>query len=93
MFPDHLFLYSTIKAMSVVTIFVQSESSSSERRFDKGLTVGDLKVKLEPVTGIPAANQILQLYNGDTLVTSVEGDDFMLGAFPVDNYMTLKVRK
>ncbi|CAG8553950.1 10474_t:CDS:2 [Paraglomus occultum] len=77
--------------MSVVTIFVQSESSSSERRFDKGLTIGDLKAKLEPVTGIPAANQILKLYNGDTLVTSVEGDDFMLGAFPVDNYMTLKV--
>jgi tubulin-specific chaperone B len=78
--------------MAIVTIFIQSDNSSSERRFDKGVVIRDLKAKLEPITGIPAANQILQLYNGDTLVTSVEGDDFMLGAFPVDNYMILKVR-
>ncbi|CAG8487099.1 17067_t:CDS:2 [Cetraspora pellucida] len=77
--------------MSIVTIFVQSENTSSERRFDKGISIGNLKTKLEPITGIPAESQLLQLYNGDTLVTSVEGDNYMLGAFPVDNFMTLKV--
>ncbi|CAI2177703.1 18964_t:CDS:2 [Funneliformis geosporum] len=77
--------------MSVVTVFVQSDNASSERRFDKGLTIRQLRIKLEPITGISADSQVLQLFNGDTLVTSVEGDDYMLGAFPVDNFMTLKV--
>jgi len=48
-------------------------------------------VKLEPITGISADSQVLQLYNGDTMVTSIEGDDYMIGDFPVDNFMTLKV--
>lgn len=74
-----------------MTIFVQCDNASSERRFDKGITISQLKAKLEPITGIPAEAQLLQLYNGDTLVTSVEGDNYMLGAFPVDNFMTLKV--
>ncbi|CAG8559623.1 7448_t:CDS:2 [Ambispora gerdemannii] len=77
--------------MSIVTIFVQSENASSERRFDKGISIRDLRVKLEPITGISTTSQQLQLYNGDTFVASVEGDDYMLGAFPVDNYMTLKL--
>ncbi|CAG8579786.1 13620_t:CDS:2 [Dentiscutata erythropus] len=77
--------------MSIVTVFVQSDNASSERRFDKGITISQLKTKLEPITGVPAESQLLQLYNGDTLVTSVEGDNYMLGAFPVDNFMTLKV--
>ncbi|KAF0553304.1 Tubulin-folding cofactor B [Gigaspora margarita] len=64
--------------MSIVTIFVQCDNASSERRFDKGITISQLKAKLEPITGIPAEAQLLQLYNGDTLVTSVEGDNYML---------------
>ncbi|RHZ88458.1 hypothetical protein Glove_22g95 [Diversispora epigaea] len=77
--------------MSIVTVFVQSDSASSERRFDKGLTINQLKAKLEPITGVPASSQSLQLYNGDTLVATLEGDDYMLGAFPVDNFMTLRI--
>ncbi|RIA91275.1 CAP Gly-rich domain-containing protein [Glomus cerebriforme] len=77
--------------MSVLTVFVQSENASSERRFEKGLTIRQLKVKLEPITGISADSQVLQLYNGDTLISSIEGDDYMIGDFPVDNFMTLKV--
>ncbi|CAB4406259.1 unnamed protein product [Rhizophagus irregularis] len=77
--------------MSVVTVFVQSENASSERRFDVSLTIKQLKVKLEPITGIPADSQVLQLYNGDTMITSIEGDNYMIGDFPVNNFMTLKV--
>ncbi|KAG9292653.1 hypothetical protein G9A89_007025 [Geosiphon pyriformis] len=77
--------------MSILTIFVQSENTSSERRFSKSITIGDLKIKLEPITGVPASSQVLQLLNGEIPVASVEGDDYMLGAFPVDNFMTLKV--
>ncbi|CAG8463548.1 1672_t:CDS:2 [Acaulospora morrowiae] len=77
--------------MSIVTIFVHSDNASSERRFDKSLSIRQLKGKLETITGIPVDSQLLQLYNGDTLVASVEGDDYMFGAFPVDNLMTLKV--
>jgi tubulin-folding cofactor B len=50
-----------------------------------------IKVKLEPITGIPADSQVLQLYNGDTMITSIEGDNYKLGDFPVNNFMTLKV--
>ncbi|CAB4407505.1 unnamed protein product [Rhizophagus irregularis] len=67
--------------MSVVTVFVQSENASSERRFDVSLTIKQLKVKLEPITGIPADSQVLQLYNGDTMITSIEGDNYMIGDF------------
>ncbi|CAG8446928.1 2226_t:CDS:10 [Ambispora leptoticha] len=84
-------ILAALAAKLIITIFVQSENASSERRFDKGITIGELKAKLEPITGISTTSQQLQLYNGDIFVASVEGDGFMLGAFPVDNYMTLKV--
>ncbi|ORY06732.1 hypothetical protein K493DRAFT_202972 [Basidiobolus meristosporus CBS 931.73] len=78
--------------MSVVILFVTSESSNSERRFDKALTISQLKIKLEPITGIPAESQRLSLYNGEALIGSLEGnDEIMLGAYPVENYMTLQV--
>ncbi|KAK9762345.1 hypothetical protein K7432_012006 [Basidiobolus ranarum] len=78
--------------MSIVILFVASESSNSERRFDKGLAISQLKIKLEPITGIPAESQRLSLYNGEAFIGSMEGnDEVMLGAFPVENFMTLKV--
>ncbi|RUS18135.1 ubiquitin-like protein [Endogone sp. FLAS-F59071] len=81
--------------MSIVTVFVSTsaENVGAERRFDKGITIEQLKIKLEPITGIPANTQCLSLYNGETLIGSLDGDDsVMLGAFPIENFMRLHVR-
>ncbi|KAL1916109.1 uncharacterized protein VTP21DRAFT_6113 [Calcarisporiella thermophila] len=79
--------------MSIVLLFVSSENTSeSERRFDKGLSIFQLKGKLETITGIPHQYQQLTLYQGDKPVASLEGnEDALLGAFPVENYMRLHV--
>ncbi|KAG5462380.1 MAG: CAP Gly-rich domain-containing protein [Olpidium bornovanus] len=80
--------------MSVVTVFVTSDGSSSERRFDKALTLSALKARLEPITGVPAAAQQLSLYNGDKLVGALEAeseDSTRLGAFPVENFARIHV--
>ncbi|RUP46167.1 CAP Gly-rich domain-containing protein [Jimgerdemannia flammicorona] len=78
--------------MSIVTVFVSTsaEKVGAERRFDKGLSIAQLKYKLEPITGIPADTQQLSLYNGENLIGSLEGDEnMMLGAFPVENFVRI----
>ncbi|RUS28142.1 CAP Gly-rich domain-containing protein [Jimgerdemannia flammicorona] len=80
--------------MSIVTVFVSTsaEKVGAERRFDKGLSIAQLKYKLEPITGIPADTQQLSLYNGENLIGSLEGDEnMMLGAFPVENFVRIHV--
>ncbi|KAJ1985738.1 hypothetical protein H4R33_003804 [Dimargaris cristalligena] len=56
--------------MSIVTLWVASADTQSERRFDKALSLETLKTKLEPITGIPAAAQSLELYQGPTHFSS-----------------------
>lgn len=49
--------------------------------------------KLEPITGIPADTQKLELYAGDTLVGLLDDESRMLGSYPVENFMRLNVRE
>ncbi|KAG2174405.1 hypothetical protein INT43_004428 [Umbelopsis isabellina] len=78
--------------MSIVTVFVSTdENVNSERRFDKGTHILELKYKLEPITGIPAATQSISLYNGETLLGKIDDESKMLGAYPVENYMRIHV--
>ncbi|KAI9013992.1 CAP Gly-rich domain-containing protein [Phycomyces nitens] len=78
--------------MSIVTVIVStSESIESERRFDKGLTLLDLKCKLEPITGIPASTQKIELFRGNNLIGPLDDDERMLGSYPVDDYMRLHI--
>ncbi|KAI8969211.1 CAP Gly-rich domain-containing protein [Mycotypha africana] len=79
--------------MSIVTLFVdtQEEKVSSERRFDKSLTISQLKYKLEPIAGVPYSTQKIQLYRKDELLCSLDDDDKMLGAYPVEDYMRILV--
>jgi tubulin-specific chaperone B len=44
-----------------IPLLVTSENSSSERRITPSWTIGQLKAKLEPVTGIPPLSQKLTL--------------------------------
>lgn len=72
--------------MSVVVVQVTSENSESERRFEKGISIYALKVKLELITGIPADFQQLDLYDESNLLGTLEGDpDRLLGSFPIEN--------
>ncbi|KAI8638272.1 CAP Gly-rich domain-containing protein [Parasitella parasitica] len=79
--------------MSIVTLFVDTsdEKVSSERRFDKSLTISQLKHKLEPITGIPCSTQKIDLYQGKHLQGTFEDENKMLGAYPVEDYMRLHV--
>ncbi|CAO3686274.1 unnamed protein product [Umbelopsis vinacea] len=78
--------------MSIVTVFVSTdENVNSERRLDKGLTILDLKYKLEPITGIPAATQSISLYNGEIFIGKIDNESSMLGAYPVEDYMRIHV--
>ncbi|KAI7871312.1 CAP Gly-rich domain-containing protein [Spinellus fusiger] len=76
--------------MSIVTVIVSTgESIESERRFDKGLTLFDLKCKLEPITGIPASTQKIDLFRDKILLGTLDDESRMLGSYPVDDYMRL----
>ncbi|ORZ29518.1 CAP Gly-rich domain-containing protein, partial [Catenaria anguillulae PL171] len=79
----------------IVTLFVESDTSiASERRFDKAISIPQLKARLEPITGILAHNQHLLLVRDSDKATiaTIQGDDsVMLGAFPVENFMVLRV--
>ncbi|KAF9111259.1 hypothetical protein BGX27_005174 [Mortierella sp. AM989] len=79
--------------MSILNVYVTSENNKTELRLSKASTIDNIKIKLEPITGISPSFQQLQLYNNDILVTSLEGypAETMLGAFPIENYWTINV--
>lgn len=79
--------------MSVVILFVESQNSSSERRFKKSLTVAELQSRLEPIVGISTHQQLLSIYQNDTLVSHITTEDptRQLGYYPVTDYMALRV--
>ncbi|KAJ2544019.1 hypothetical protein EV175_005929, partial [Coemansia sp. RSA 1933] len=79
--------------MSVVTLFVECQNTSSERRFLKSITIDDLRMRLEPIVGIPSSDQQISILQGTTTVGEIPRDagDKMLGFFPVEDYMALRV--
>lgn len=80
--------------MSVLTLHVSCSSSAvrAEKRFDKSILIPNLKQKLEMVVGVPAAAmKLIVKFEGET-VCVLEGDDAMLGSFPVSDFMELYVR-
>lgn len=66
---------------------------SSQRKFLKSITVGDLKAKLELITGGGAGTMKIQVYEKDSekLVCNLDNDDALLGSFPIDDGMRLHV--
>eukprot|EP01147_Barroeca_monosierra_P005206 gene5206-8809_t len=80
--------------MSVVTLFVSGSTTSvrAERRFNKNDTIATIKQKLELVVGIPATSMCLKLQDSDNnTICTLDGDDTMLGAFPVQDMLQLYV--
>ncbi|CED82994.1 Alpha-tubulin folding cofactor B [Phaffia rhodozyma] len=79
---------------SLVTVWVSSPETHSERKFDLELTIAQLKGKLELITGIPYDYQSLSLLRSDEgeLVRSLEGNDQnTLGSFGVVDWNCIKV--
>ncbi|XP_017465073.1 PREDICTED: tubulin-folding cofactor B [Rhagoletis zephyria] len=60
-------------------------------KFAKSLSVGQLKCKLEIITGGNAATMQLELYNGERLVTKLHDDATLLGALPIETGMRIHV--
>lgn len=79
--------------MSLVNVFVVSKNASSERRFDRTISIRELKSRLEPITGIPASSQGLVLTTavGASPIATLDNDDATLDSYPVANLLTLHV--
>ncbi|XP_075152540.1 tubulin-folding cofactor B-like [Haematobia irritans] len=60
-------------------------------KFAKSITVGELKQKLQVITGGNAGTMQVALYKGDELVTSLSDDSVMLGALPIESSMRFHV--
>ncbi|XP_019627477.1 PREDICTED: tubulin-folding cofactor B-like isoform X1 [Branchiostoma belcheri] len=85
--------FSVVTASNVnVQISSSLSSFGSEKRFDKSLTIGALKMKLELITGCPAAHMDLQVFTKENkLVTTMDNNDALLGSYPVDDGMRIHV--
>ncbi|XP_022087652.1 tubulin-folding cofactor B-like [Acanthaster planci] len=65
----------------------------SEKRFQKDVTIGALKSKLELVTGSASSAMELQLFNKEgQLVVVMNDNDKMLGFYPVEDGMRIHVQ-
>ncbi|XP_070577248.1 tubulin-folding cofactor B-like [Ptychodera flava] len=79
---------------SQVTVQITSSLTSfaSERRFQKDITIGELKGKLELITGCSAAAMQIQAFDkNDKQVASLSDDSALLGSYPIDDGMRLHV--
>ncbi|KAG7215565.1 hypothetical protein INR49_022091 [Caranx melampygus] len=61
-------------------------SFESQRRFNRGITVAELKGKLEMVVGTPASFMDLELYSvSDKFLQKIDDSEALLGSYPVDD--------
>jgi len=92
--PSPLSSAMSMQTAGDVPLLVTSENSSSERRITPSWTIGQLKAKLEPVTGIPPLSQRLVLKLGSQQSVPIEASDeenTQLGTFPLAPYAEIHV--
>ena len=81
-------------AAADVPLLITSENSSSERRISPSWTVAHLKGRLEPITGIPAGCQKLQLKIASQTPQAIEAADeetAQLMQWPLQPYAEIHV--
>ncbi|XP_067013539.2 tubulin-folding cofactor B isoform X2 [Anabrus simplex] len=62
------------------------------KRYPKGITIADLKGKLELLTGGNAATMSIVVYTKeDTLLCTLDNDSALLGSYPIEDGMRLHV--
>lgn len=69
----------------------QNDVISFEKKFPRDIKIGDLKFKLEIITGGSAGTMQLQLFNGEKIVALLNDDNAELGSYPIENNMRLHV--
>ncbi|KAI8839612.1 CAP Gly-rich domain-containing protein [Chytridium lagenaria] len=73
----------------IVTLFVSSEGVSSERRFNRDITIATLKERLSPITGVPPSTMKISVY-GRTAGSTKESMIYV-GFYPLEDFMALQV--
>lgn len=68
-----------------------SEPEINPRRYRRGMTINDLKNKLEMITGRSAGTMMLSAYDKEKLVAKLDDDDSQLGSYPIESGMFLLV--
>jgi len=76
-----------------IPLQITSENASSERRVTPSWTIGQLKAKLEPMTGIPPLSQKLTLRIGqqNMPIEAIDEENTQLGSFPLAPYAEIHV--
>lgn len=86
----------SMQAAGDIPLLVTSENSSSERRVTPSWTIGQLKARLEPVTGIPPLSQklTLKLRSGQAVpIEAIDEENTQLGSFPLAPYAEVQVSR
>lgn len=68
-----------------------SEPEINPRRYRRGMTISDLKNKLEMITGRSASTMVLSAFDKDKFVAKLDDEDSQLGSYPVESGMFLLV--
>jgi len=85
--------YKVVTA-DLVNVFITSNITSftSEKRFDKSLTVSDLKSKLEMISGGSALTMNITVFDKeDKLICRLDNDNALFGSYPVDDGCRLHI--
>jgi tubulin-folding cofactor B len=79
--------------VKVIITISSSDTYNVERSFAKSLTIGDLKGKLELMTGGNAKTMQLNVVDkAGNPVCILDSDTSLLGSFPIDSGMTIHVK-
>ncbi len=77
-----------------VPLLIVSANSSSERRVSPSWSIAHFKTRLEPITGVPTANQRLSIRSGagtDTAIEAGDEDNTQLSTFSLQPYAEVHV--
>lgn len=77
-----------------VPLLISSPNSSSERRISPSWSIAHLKIRLEPITGVPASSQQLSLRVGSqdaVPITGLDEEQTRLAQFPLQPYAEITV--
>ncbi|BES93034.1 CAP-Gly domain [Nesidiocoris tenuis] len=84
----------TVKTADFINVMISTscESNCIEKRYHKGITVLELKGKLEVITGANAATMKIKVFSKtDELVCELSDGNALLGSYPIDDGMRLHV--
>ncbi|XP_041669244.1 tubulin-folding cofactor B [Cheilinus undulatus] len=84
----------TVVSCPVVDVRLTTTISSFEvkRRFNRGITIAELKGKLEMIVGAPSSNMNLELYSvSDKFLQKMDDDEALLGSYPIDDECRIHV--